>query len=65
MTKGQFRVYVSIEREIKSLVSELAQVSAPKTRGDYIRLIRAAIELLPARPPNYEQWAAEHDLPAA
>jgi hypothetical protein len=53
---AQFRIYQGIEKEILENVRKLAAISSPETRGDYLRLIRAAVELLPARPPDFEQW---------
>lgn len=52
MKTHEFAIYVNIEKEIKANVSKLAKLSPPTTRGDYIRLVRAAIELLPARVPE-------------
>lgn len=56
LTKSQFRVYVGIEGEIKAKAGELITkglVDPPKTRADWLRLLRASIELLPAVPAQY------------
>lgn len=52
MKRHEFAIYVAIEKEVKANVSELAKLAPPATRGDYLRLIRAAVELLPAQPPT-------------
>ncbi|MFI5421727.1 MAG: hypothetical protein ACHQ1H_12230 [Nitrososphaerales archaeon] len=55
------RIFTNISKEIATNFDALSQISPPKTRGDYIRLIRASIELLPARPPGYEEWAKNQE----
>jgi hypothetical protein len=57
MRESEFRVYNAIEKEILDKIRQLIKeevVERPKTRADWLRLIRAAIELLPAVPKHLD-----------
>jgi hypothetical protein len=51
MTAKEKYIFDAILSEIGKAVVPLAKLHPPETRGDYLRLIRVAVELLPARPP--------------
>jgi len=61
MRNSEFEIYNGIEHEILDTIRELIKTKAvkrPTTRADWLRLIRAAIELLPAVPPYVKEGEA-------
>lgn len=57
MRNSEFEIYNHIEHEILDMIRELLKtkgVKRPKTRAEWLRIIRAAIELLPAVPAHLD-----------
>jgi hypothetical protein len=57
MRASEFAIYNGIEKEIRGKIRALIKaknVDPPKTRADWLRLIRTAVELLPAVPKNLD-----------
>lgn len=47
------RILENVLTELEDKILQLKKISPHKTRADYLRMVRAAVEILPAVPKDY------------